>query len=67
MKILLTLIFMIALSFTIYFISKLLHWMAYKINPTSFKREFTDKDVENSNYSMIIAVILWSIIFYAKL
>jgi hypothetical protein len=55
------------LSFTIYFISKLLHWMAYKINPTSFKREFTDKDVENSNYSMIIAVILWSIIFYAKL
>jgi len=58
---------MIALSLTIYFIGRLLTWMAYKINPTSFKREFTDKDVLYSNYSMIIAVILWSIIFYAKL
>jgi hypothetical protein len=58
---------MIALSLTIYFIGKLLTWMAYRINPSNFKREFTDKDVENSNYSMIIAVILWSIIFYAKL
>jgi hypothetical protein len=38
--------------------------MAYKINPTSFKREFTGKDILYSNVAMVIAIVLWSIIFY---
>jgi len=59
--------FFIALSLTTYFIGRLLTWMAYKINPTSFKREFTNKEILYSNVAMVIAIILWSIIFYAKL
>ena len=58
---------MIALSLSINFFCKLMHWMAYKINTSNFTREFTDKDILNSNISIIIATILWSIIFYCKL
>jgi hypothetical protein len=58
---------MIALSLSIYFFGKLLTWTAYKINPSNFTREFTDKDILHANISMIVAIILWSIIFYCKL
>jgi len=67
MKILLTILFFIALSLTTYFISNLAIWMAYIINPNSFKEEFKNKDILSANVSMIIAIILWSIIFYIKL
>ena len=58
---------MIALSLSINFFCKLMTWMAYKINTSNFTREFTDKDILQANISIIIATILWSIIFYCKL
>ena len=67
MKILITIMFFTALNLTIYFISRLLLYTAYKINPTTFKRGFTNKEILYSNVVMVIAIILWSIIFYAKL
>jgi hypothetical protein len=67
MKIALTIMFMVALSLSVYFFGKLMTWVAYKINPSNFKREFTNKDILHSNISMIVAIILWSIIFYCKL
>lgn len=64
MKILLTIMFFIAVSLTAYFIGSLSAWMAYKINPKEFKEEFTNKDTLYANVAMVIAIILWSIIFY---
>lgn len=67
MKIALTIMFMVALSLSVYFFGKLMTWVAYKINPSNFTREFTNKDILQANISMIVAIILWSIIFYCKL
>lgn len=67
MKMTLTIMFFTALNLTTYFISRLLLYTAYKINPTIFKRGFTNKDILYSNMAMVIAIVLWSIIFYYKL
>ena len=60
---------MIALSLSIYFFGKLLTWVAWKINPFSFGTDFkiTDKQIRFYCNTMIVAIILWSIIFYFKL
>jgi hypothetical protein len=67
MKMTLTIMFFTALNLTIYFISRLWLYAHYKINPTIFKRGFTKEDILYSNVAMVIAIVLWSIIFYCKL
>ena len=67
MKMTLTIMFFTALNLTIYFISRLWLYTSYKINPTTFKRGFTNEDILYTNVAMVIAIVLWSIIFYCKL
>lgn len=59
-----TVIFFIALTFTIYFFGRLATWMVIKIAPQNCKKEFTSKDVFIANLIMSIGVFLWSILFY---
>ena len=68
-KLLLTIAFFFAMSTTVYFFGKLLTWIAWKINPISFGRDFkiTDKQIVFYCNTMIASIILWSIIFYCKL
>lgn len=69
MKIMLTIIFFLAMSTSVYYISRLLNCVSWMINPTSFKEgfEITKKDILSYNIVMIVSIILWSIIFYFKL
>lgn len=67
MKILLTIIFFLATSTSVYFFGKLVTWAVYKINPENSKKEITNKDILSYNIVMIISLILWSILFYFKL
>jgi hypothetical protein len=66
MKLLLTIIFFLALGTSVYFFGKLLTWIAWKIKPENFKKEITNKDILYYNIVMIISLILWSILFYFK-
>jgi len=67
LKIIITIMFTLALSGSVYFFGRLMTWVVFKINPTNIKKEFTNKDILISNIVMIISIILWSIIFYLKL
>lgn len=64
MKLILTIIFFLATSTSVYFFGKLLTWIAWKIKPENFKKEITDKDILTYNIIMFISLILWSLIFY---
>jgi hypothetical protein len=64
MKFILTILFILALATPTYFFGKLITWHAYRINPKTFKKEFTDKDILNANIIMVISIILWGITFY---
>jgi uncharacterized membrane protein len=59
-----SILFFFALALTIFFFGRLLTWMTYKINPTSFKTPFTQKDVDISALAMLIGVILWTLLFH---
>lgn len=67
MNLLLTIMFFVALSGTIYFFGKLACWMVIKINPTCGLRPITNKDILGYNIIMVVSIILWSIIFYYSL
>lgn len=60
----LTIIFILALSGTIYFFGSLATWMVYKIAPQNCKREITTSEIRNYNVVMMISILLWAIIFY---
>jgi hypothetical protein len=64
MELLLSIIFFLASSTSVYFFVKLLTWIAWKIKPENFKREITNKDILAHNIVMNISLILWSILFY---
>jgi hypothetical protein len=66
MKLLLSIIFFLASSTSVYFFGKLLTWIAWKIKPENFKKEITNKDILSYNVVMFISLILWSILFYFK-
>lgn len=59
-NLILTFLFIIALSGTIYFFGGLIQWSVYKIINKEIKRS----DINNYCLSMIISIICWSIIFY---
>lgn len=59
-----TIIFFIALLFTIHFFGKLMAWVVYKIAPQNCEKQFTSKDIFTANLVMFIGVILWTILFY---
>lgn len=69
MKILLTIVFFLAMSTSVYFMGRLLVWVAWISNPESFVEgyEITRKDILYYNFVMFVSIILWSIIFYFKL
>lgn len=69
MKIMLTIIFFFAMSTSVYFMGRLLVWVAWISNPESFVEgyEITRKDILYYNFVMFVSIILWSIIFYFKL
>lgn len=60
----LTIIFFFALATTIYFFGKLLTWAIWKINPSSFSKDITNKEIAAYNLVMIFSLVLWSILFY---
>lgn len=62
----LTLVFGLALFTSVYFFSKLFHWLAWKINPSNFNKKPTEKDTLSWDIIMIFSIILWSILFYFK-
>jgi hypothetical protein len=64
MKLLLSIIFFLASSTSVYFFGKLLTWIAWKIKPENFQKQITNKDILSYNIVMIISLILWSILFY---
>ena len=65
MNILLTIIFFLALSSSVYFLGKLLTWVAWKINPNNFEKEkFTNRNISNYNITMTISILLWTLLFY---
>lgn len=64
MKFILTIIFALALTTTVYFICKLLTWIAWKINSENFRNKITDKQILSYNIIMFVSIILWSILFY---
>jgi hypothetical protein len=66
MKIILTIIFFLASSTSVYFFGKLLTWFAWKIKPENFKRDISNKDILTYNIVMVVSLILWSILFYFK-
>jgi hypothetical protein len=66
MKTVLTIIFFLASSTSVYFFGKLLTWIAWKIKPENFKKEITKKNILCYNIVMIISLVLWSILFYFK-
>lgn len=61
----LALIFILALSGTIYFFGKLASWMVYKIAPENCKSEITNSQIRFYNGVMLISIFLWAIIFYS--
>jgi hypothetical protein len=67
MKLLLSIIFFLASSTSVYFFGKLLTWITWKIKPEKFQKQITNKDILSYNIVMIISLILWSILFYFKL
>ena len=64
MNVLMTIIFILALSTSVLFFGKLMTWMVYKIAPQNCKKEFTNKDVLRANLIMIFSIILWAVLFY---
>jgi len=66
MQLLLSLIFFIALSTTVFFFGKLITWAIKRINPKSLNKEITNEDILKYNLIMVFSIILWSILFYFK-
>ncbi len=64
MNVLMTVIFILALSTSVLFFGKLMTWMVYKIAPQNCKKEFTNKDVLRTNLIMIFSILLWAVLFY---
>lgn len=64
MNLLMTTIFILALSTSVLFFGKLMTWMVYKIAPQNCKKEFTNKDVLRANLIMIFSILLWAVLFY---
>jgi hypothetical protein len=64
MNLLMTGIFILALSTSVLFLGKLMTWMVYKIAPQNCKKEFTNKDVLKANLIMIFSILLWAVLFY---
>lgn len=61
-NLILTFLFIVALSGTIYFFGGLIQWSVYKI--IDKEKEIRRSDINNYCLSMIISIICWSIIFY---
>ena len=59
-NLILTILFIVALSGTIYFLGGLIQWSVYKI----IDKEIRRSDINNYCLSIIISIICWSIIFY---
>ena len=59
-NLILTFLFIVALSGTIYFFSGLIQWSVYKIIDKEIRRSY----INNYCLSIIISIICWSIIFY---
>lgn len=64
MTMVLTIVFFFALFCTMYFLSRLLTWHAWKISPQNFKKGISNKAILECNIIGILSVILWSIVFY---
>lgn len=67
MNIILSIIFFLALTTSVYFFGKLLTWIAWKINPTNFKKDITKTDILSYNIVMIISIVLWTILYFNSL
>ena len=64
MNLLMTGIFILALSTSVLFFGKLMTWMVYKIAPQNCKKEFTRADILRTNLMMIFSILLWGVVFY---
>ena len=63
----LTIVFMLALATSVYFLGKLMTWMVYKIAPENYgkgKKEFTNADILRANLTMVVSILLWGVVFY---
>lgn len=67
MNFLLSIIFFLAFSGSVYFLGKLLTWFLYKVKPENCNKEFTKKDILRANIVMFISILLWTIIYYHSL
>lgn len=67
MKVILTVLFFLASSTSIFFFGKLLTWVAWKINPNNFEKDISKSEIFRYNMVMIISLILWSMLFYLSL
>ena len=63
-ELLLTSIFILALSTSVLFFGKLMTWMVCRIVPQNCKKEFTNKDVLRANLIMVVSILLWAVLFY---
>ena len=63
-ELLLTAIFILALSTSVLFFGKLMTWMVYKIASQNCKKEFTKKDVLRANLIIVVSILLWAVLFY---
>ena len=61
---LLSIIFGLALALTIFFFGSLVAWCVYSIAPKSFSKKFNPRQTSAATWAMIIAIVLWSIIYY---
>ena len=64
MNIIMAILFFQALFGVFYFLGKLLTWVAWKINPETFKIGITPRDIFIYSIVGIYSCILWSILFY---
>lgn len=62
-----SIIFFVAFCLTVLFIGKLVTWAVWKIAPQNCKKEITKKDILGYNITIVIAILLWTVLFYLHL
>lgn len=58
MKYILFILLLSSLCCITYFIGRFFSWIAFKINPSSFRKPFTDSDVNKANNIMLLGLLL---------
>lgn len=66
MEYLKTILFFLSLFTSVYFFTGFTRWAIWKINPKSFKKEITNKEILIINIGAYISLILWTIIYHIK-